>query len=679
MKKLALLLAVLLLCTVIPVMADSTEEMAAAIAIVKSRVDIPAECTEFLGRQDVYDGKKSWNFSWETTEDAEKRMYVSVTLRSGDLLESVNVYVQEDAAYRPGKTLPVISQEQALQTAVAYAAKMNPAFADQYAAEAVANLSGDRYSVRIPRMVGGIPVYNNSASIWVCSQTGRVERYDVNHDDTAVFSGTEGAMNIEAAQSAYIQNGYMRLEYRIFEEEARLVYVPGQTESLLDAATGKGFNPFADEAFGRNDKNAAAEETLMSGDAASGASATLTPQERKVIEEMAGLLSYEQAVEKLKSVPYFRIPADAVLQAGNTYKTEEERYILRISLSGKDEDNYSYTYGELDGQTGEILQFYTGGREEEQGTVNEEAAKEIYDAFATDYLASYTPVLAEKKTEVGEKSVYITAERTENGIPVNGDGVSVTVSPDGKIISYYLNWKQNVSFQSPGGILSAEAAYGILFANGAPRLSYYAGNARSAVIYVLADRGYAFIDAAKGTLLNYNGTPYVKKTAAAYTDVAGHYAEEAILALASIDARLGDATFQPDKVITQAEFVGLVSSCIMDYYPITGGVLDEARLYSYAVNRGVLAADEEAPDAPLTRELAVSYLLRAMDYGRFAEIEGIFRCDFADADAINSELYGYVAIAKGLGLVKGDGDGNFAPARQMTRGEAAVLIYNYLK
>lgn len=678
MKKLALLLAALMLLAAIPAMADSTEEMAAAIALVKARVDIPAECTEFSGNQEMYEGETSWNFSWETDEEAEVRKYVSVNLRSGDVIENVSTYVQEDKAYKPGKTLPVLTAGQAVEAAVAYAAKTNPAFADQYTAEASATLSGDRYSVRIPRMVGGIPVYNNYARIWVCSQTGRVENYYLTHSEAAAFPGTEGAMHTEAAQSAYIQNGYMRLEYRIFDKNARLVYVPGQTESLLDAATGQAFNPAESEVYARNMK-AEMEETVTTADAASGSAATLSPQERKVIEEIAGLISYEQAVEKLKGVSYFRIPAEAALQAGNTYKTEDDRYILRVSLSGADDENYRYTYGELDGQTGEILQFYTGVREEAEGAANEETAKATYDAFAAEYLAAYSGVLAEKETEAGEKAVYITAERIENGIPVNGNGVSVTVAPDGKITGYNLNWEQNVSFQSPDGILSADAAYGILFTNGAPRLSYYAGDGQAAVIYAAAERGYAFIAAADGALLNYGGTPYVAKTAAAYTDVTGHYAEDAILALASIDARLGDTAFLPDQVITQAEFVSLVSGCVMEYYPVSGGVLDEARLYSYAVNRGILAADEEAPDTPLTRELAVSYLLRAMEYGNFAEIEGIFRCDFADADAINPALYGYVAIAKGLGLVQGDGNGNFAPTREMTRGEAAVLIYNYLK
>jgi hypothetical protein len=61
-----------------------------------------------------------------------------------------------------------------------------------------------------------------------------------------------------------------------------------------------------------------------------------------------------------------------------------------------------------------------------------------------------------------------------------------------------------------------------------------------------------------------------------------------------------------------------------------------------------------------------------------AEIRGIFNINFMDGDSISPELYGYVAIASGLGIVNGNG-ANFMPKKNTTRGEAAVMIYNYLR
>ena len=67
-----------------------------------------------------------------------------------------------------------------------------------------------------------------------------------------------------------------------------------------------------------------------------------------------------------------------------------------------------------------------------------------------------------------------------------------------------------------------------------------------------------------------------------------------------------------------------------------------------------------------------------MGYKRFAQIPGIFICDFEDADEIDSELLGYAAIAKGLGVVSGS-NGKLLPENTLTKGEAAVIIYNCLK
>lgn len=86
MKKLALILVALLLLSVLPVSANGGEDMTAAIALVKSRVEIPEECTEFHGQNSVRNEETSWEFSWETAEGTEPRMRVSAYLRAGTII-----------------------------------------------------------------------------------------------------------------------------------------------------------------------------------------------------------------------------------------------------------------------------------------------------------------------------------------------------------------------------------------------------------------------------------------------------------------------------------------------------------------------------------------------------------------------------------------------------------------
>ena len=53
--------------------------------------------------------------------------------------------------------------------------------------------------------------------------------------------------------------------------------------------------------------------------------------------------------------------------------------------------------------------------------------------------------------------------------------------------------------------------------------------------------------------------------------------------------------------------------------------------------------------------------------------------DFAEAAAIPAADLGYAAIAQGLGIIKGDDRGNFAPGRTSTRCEAAYMLWLYMK
>ena len=80
----------------------------------------------------------------------------------------------------------------------------------------------------------------------------------------------------------------------------------------------------------------------------------------------------------------------------------------------------------------------------------------------------------------------------------------------------------------------------------------------------------------------------------------------------------------------------------------------------------------------MTRGEVVRTLLDYGGYGAAAQIPGIFRCSFADEAAIPAEYYGYAAIAQGLGMVQGDGGGNFAAGRVATRIEAVVMLYQFM-
>jgi len=92
---------------------------------------------------------------------------------------------------------------------------------------------------------------------------------------------------------------------------------------------------------------------------------------------------------------------------------------------------------------------------------------------------------------------------------------------------------------------------------------------------------------------------------------------------------------------------------------------------------GIVKAGEKSPEVPITREEAAKFAVRMIGLERAAEIKGIYKLNFKDADKISPELEGYVAIANGVGLLKDYGE-IIDPKGFLNRLEAVITIYDYL-
>ena len=139
-----------------------------------------------------------------------------------------------------------------------------------------------------------------------------------------------------------------------------------------------------------------------------------------------------------------------------------------------------------------------------------------------------------------------------------------------------------------------------------------------------------------------------------------------------MDIIYNDSKFRPERSITQGEFMemlkGINPSLYRKYVRIAEGSRDE---------QFPLDIDNINPEATLTNEQATVFFVEMLGYSDIATIENIFKCDFKDADKISSEFYGFVALCKGLGILD-DFKENFSPQSDLTRGNAALMIYNYL-
>ncbi len=677
MKRLTLFVAlIMIICAISNTVTAASEDAAGLILSVKERVEIPLECTVFSSDQYLHDGKTIYTFQWTTPQDASKYANLHIRVSDDGIIQNVNMYQETETRDRIGKVIPKITEQEAIENARAVIKRLNPSIAAEYAGDATCTLQMDTYYVQIARRVQNVPIYNDSANISMHCLTGKMKDFSLSHHTGIAFPSIEGTMEADMAKTAYQDNGYLYKQYVAFgdDKEAKIVYTPKDEDRFMDAVSGKPFHP------GENDdireyaagKNAGSTE----------ADTALTPAEKKVVDEMQGLKTYEEAVAILQSMPELYLPDGVKLAEGSIYQLADEAYQLHIFLQAKNEEKYSYVHASMDAKTGELIAFYGYSDRKEDTNLTDEEAKDVFAQFADKYLTAYKAEMdAPERTDARTHgSASMRADRVVNGIPVRGNMITMQIdSKTKKIISYNRNWDKSMTFAATENIMPEADIYHAFFSAVALQRCYYIQEKTATCVYNISRKNISYVDGKSGALLSANGKPYEEQEKKVYTDIQGHYAEEAILALASVGVYMDGDSFLPDSIITQKEFVTLVSAAVMEYVPYRDGKIDEERIYENAEEAGILPTEDKTPDAPLTRELAVSYLLRAMGYKNFAEIPGIFRTDFTDAEAIDPALFGYVAIAKGLGIVKGDGTGCFAPKREITRGEAAVTIYNYLK
>ena len=286
--------------------------------------------------------------------------------------------------------------------------------------------------------------------------------------------------------------------------------------------------------------------------------------------------------------------------------------------------------------------------------------------------------------------------RKENGIrfPNNYIHVSFDAST-GKVISFSTTWL-DVKLEPVGNnIIPLDKMYEILFNNIGLELQYRAqynlGDYEKEIyydtydivpemklVYALNPGKPANFDPYTGQILDGAGNPYKEETVS-YTDIGNINEKEKITTLAQYGIALEGPEFRPNESIKQKDYLYLIYKALQDYWvgplPLTDEELDY--MYRYLERQGIVKAGEKAPESPVTREEAAKFAVRMIGLDKAAEIKGIFKLNFKDADKISPELEGYVAIANGVGLLK-DSDGMINPKGFLTRLEAVVTIYDYL-
>ncbi|NPV93059.1 MAG: peptidase M4 [Firmicutes bacterium] len=717
-RSLACCLTVMLVVTMFSGIAWSVENTAVsleqAIRIVKENFEVPAEFTKFTsGYNTTMDNRSAWTLNWNAEGEPGGNLNAQVDSSTGEIL-NVNIW-KPDIRPNPSPQKPVVS---ALE-AQGIATDMMRRLASTHASElhlmpddnqlAPINPSGPLYyTFRWQRMANGVPYPDNGVTIGVNGEDGKVISYNLNWSLTALPSA-DRAISPEKALQVFNNAGMLELQYFMppryvplaassKDKKVMLVYqLSHPSGGVIDALTGQPVNPEVRWMGGGGDGGA---EYSRKAIAVPAPNTPLSPEEQAEIEKNSKVISKEQALAVVKQ--WVPIPSGATLRSSQLeadWMFPEQRSWNFNWGSDRLGDGKAFNLSaQVNAMTGELIGFdiYSDyAQTGQENAVNREAAKKLAEDFLKKiqpermqqsrfndrYNPGWAPVVENGKNPPMQTFNY---QRLVNQVPFSSNGLTVTVDAVNKTVTSYRCTWYPLDFPSPSGVLPD--ATGTFLQRQPLALVYnesYKADGQREIKLVYrpqppAGQTYSqMMDARTGEFLDYQGQPLSKQPRSrTYTDIAGSFAEKDIqfLGQAGLFSEYGDQ-FHPDENISVASFLRAMlmikNGVWISPEPSDQDILKRAR------QMGWLKEDIAATDT-VSRELAAKLVIRMLDLDRAARVQGIYKTPYLDADQIPAESEGYVALAWGLNIMKGN-NSRFDPDQVLTRAQAAVILVRSLE
>lgn len=693
-RKLSIVLALIMVLTIIPfnIFAQESYDKELREAIIKSKdlFNIGSEYDKFDQSISSSDGRTIFYLNWSDKEGKLGQINVSITMEGLVLNYSKwqPVYGEQEIK------LPSINKDEGLKIAEDFIERVFPGAVENIKyldIKEPLNVYSDRYVYSFVRVEKDIPYYNNNLEVYVDNSTGEVKDYYANWDMDLEFADTKDIITLEKAEELYKEKIGLELIYKSTYKDGDsttfLAYGPLNRELGINAKDGE-VTPIY-EAY-----------NLYTGDGGFGgvedsvAEAELSPDEEKAIDDIAGLISKEEAEKVAREI--LELDEEYNLRDINLYTNwrNEDEYKWDMSFSKDFDENSFYASVSINAKSKKLLNFNKDSpiTEDEQAKFNKEQSLQIAKDFIKKYnLENYNQIeLREYPGDINytenEKRHSFQFIRKIDNAYVEEDGIFVYVdSVKGKVVQYSLTWR-NKGFPSRTNLISLDKAYEVLFNDIKLELKYtlkerdgvYDKKSKdkkeAILVYGLDKDKPANIDAKTGVILDNNGSPYKESTIVKYKDLEDSYAKEKINILAQYGIVLASEEFKPKIKIIQKDFLYLLAKAKYPYYGIEDS---EEDLYKHLINMGVIKEEEKSPEQVVTKEEAVKYIIRALQYQKIADLTEIYKDIFKDTKDINPELKGYVSIAYGLGIVEGY-KGNLNPKAELNREDGANMIYNFL-
>lgn len=661
-----------------------SKELEAELALVKSRIDIPEELSEFRYSVGTYGISDRYNFVWSTPSDAMEYRSISCTAVGGVITSYYDTSVN---GYSDEYTLAELSGDELYSSAKSGLKALDPTVYSSIEIDRdslVISMRRNTAVFSVVRTKNGIPVGNDSGRITVDKNTGKLIGFDIGWHEKAAFKDPGGVLGIEKAKQAYADMIDIEPVYEIYYDyesrdyKTRLVYVQTQYGDI-NAFTGKR-SDFASDGYYGGEMNDSASEADKE-EAAPGAG-SFTPQEIAEITKELPYASAEAAEELLDSNRYLHFCDCMELSYSNLRKSTvngKDTYYYTVSFQS-DTSEFEYDLYEYDGvfeksdhgyesvrvtlnaETGEIISYsyYDGGAE--NGTLQydmakaDSLAKEIAQSFAGERFGEFGGYSSSEWSynTYNQKLIYGSSHswnRYSDDIRVSGNYINVGFNSAMVLTDYNISYTE-AELPSPKGMLTKQQAMSSFWKTAQLKLNYLARaeKTRTATVLVYSADRTLYCDA-------FTGEPVYSYYNRLSNDLSG-ITDKALAKKAQILSDHG-------LYISSSRFKGSDAVKFEDF----------TYMLSSIANYGVIDSGESSDGSgTLTRGKAVVLFTSAVCGTQIPSLAGIYKSPFSDVKD-SDENVGYYAIAYALGAVSGN---RLEPDKAFTFADMIEMAYGYL-
>lgn len=688
MKKLALFLSfVILFATLIPTSSYGEPEYNKKLeeAIIKSKnlFNITDEYDKFNSNVSSFYGKTFFYLNW--IDSSGKLGEINVNISSDGTIYSYNKF-KPDYENKKSK-LPSISKDEGLSIAMNAIKNINPKISKSIIyneSQKPIDPNSSEYNYEFIRVQNAIPYFENYLYVSIDKNTGGLMSYYLNWDEEISFPDSKDMINLDKAIELYKEKIGLSLVYKTNYidgiDKMYLVYTGLENNKGIDAKTGEVVS--YDDYVGFTEEKS---DMIFNEEG-------LSPDESKAIKNISNLISSEEAEKSARKI--LNIDDEYKLSSINLYSylKKKNEYAWTMSFQKGEEGNSHYQYDvSLDAKTGDIISFYFTFPKED--IVKEYKSKDQVMKITEDYIKKMNPEIYNEvelyknfEDRSGDNLIYyFNYIRKHNEAYIADDSISVYVDgKNGNIVGYNKNWHKGEIPQLVNKI-SIDEAYKKLFEDLGMEIKYVTANEGAnskkadktiKLCYCIKSDKPLNISVETGEFLDYNGKPFKEEKVARYRDIDNSYAKEKILVLAEHGIDLPGEKFKPKDKINQREFFYLLAKSNSQNIDLEDENSDE-KLYNYLIKVGVIKEEEKNPEKFITKEESIKYIIRMLKYDKVADINGIYKDLFKDANEIDDKLKGYVSIAYGLNIISGS-NGYLRPKSELSREDAANMVYNYL-